>query len=184
MTKKTVTIIGMAPSGINAPFDMGERWGLNHAYVFGSLDRLFLIHDFSKIYFRQPLKDLPVKNVWTRDKIACHSNWSKWTYYNKEEELRGLEVNLLSIPIDEQGMIKIAGTTYFECSLVYLIGQAIVEGFERIILYGVEGWEYHGTGPYGSQVKNIEAWLWMAQSRGIEVLVPWNLLPKINSEVK
>ena len=41
MSEKVVNIIGLGWSSVDAPFDNGERWGVNCGYIYGPLDRLF-----------------------------------------------------------------------------------------------------------------------------------------------
>ena len=69
-------------------------------------------------------------------------------------------------------------------TITYAIAQAIIEGFDRIILYGVEVWEYYGKLAYGFQIKNIGEWIQAAENRGIEVLIPGGVVTKILEPMK
>jgi hypothetical protein len=194
----TVIIIGMAASGMYAPYD-GERWGLNHAYCFGTpLDRLYILHSFGEFDDRAVKHNWPwysaltnkhmVKQIWTKEPLIIARDEKgnlHWSHKQEEYDTCPEEnVVIKSQRIIMQDQIDIMKTTYHEHTLAYVIAEAIKRGFKRMILYGVEAWEYQGKGEYGWQIPCINTWLKTAENLGMEILIPWNIMLKVHAQLK
>lgn len=192
MGKKTVNIIGMGASGKTAPHTDGERWGISHAYKWGELQKLFVTHNFNDVLVSARVN----RADWYRGFMACKSLVSKFYLEIGENEKGqkagsnipndlvriGARTTKVAEIFDIEKSAEIMGIVDLGCSLSYAISQAISEQFTRIVLYGIEIWEYGGKGLYGYQVQNVNDWLRVAEQRGIEVLIPWRLAPKIMRE--
>ena len=77
--------------------------------------------------------------------------------------------NCVLYPIDE--VIANVGRRYFTSSVAYLLGLALLEGFDRIELYGIE--MASGT-EYAYQKAGTEYLIGLAEGRGVEVCIPDN----------
>ena len=160
--KNTVALVGFAATTRDlAPWDDldTEIWGLNEAAIqpwFKRFDRWFQIH--------------PEDNF-MRSENPNDPDHPKWL-----AEARGFPIYMqehydsvpssVALPIDE--IIKLYGN-YLTSSLSYMITLAMLEGFERIELYGFElgtRTEYH------YQKSNAEYLIGMARGLGFEIYLP------------
>lgn len=160
--KNTVALVGFAATTRDAaPWDDPdtEIWGLNEAAIqpwFKRFDRWFQIH--------------PEDNF-MREGNQNDPNHPKWLM-----EARGFPIYMqahyeqvpasVALPINE--IIKRYGN-YLTSSLSYMLTLAMLEGFERIELYGFEmgtRTEYH------YQKSNAEYLIGMARGLGFEIYLP------------
>ena len=160
--KNTVALVGFATTTRDlAPWDdeNTEIWGLNEAAVqpyFKRFNRWFQIH--------------PEDNF-MRDGNPNDPNHPKWL-----QEARGFPIYMqehyeqipasVKLPIDE---IKKRYGSYLTSSLAFMITLAMLEGFERIELYGFElgtKTEYH------YQKANAEYLIGLARGMGFDVFIP------------
>ncbi len=188
---KIVNIIGKGPSAISGFNNLGPVWGISHAYNYGKLDRVFIIDNFkdfhhvashppwNEIHWYDGIKDseiiskLPLVILENDQGILGGSHHPGETLRHKEKIL------MSSTVFDIKSSIKLMGTVDFSCSVSYAIAQAIMDGYDMIRLCGVEIWENGGTWKYGYQIQNVGDWLRVAMSRGIQVDIPYQLIPKI-----
>lgn len=170
--KKTVAMVGMATtsSGLAPYNETGvEIWSMNEAHAakwITRADRWFQIHDT----FR--------RKVASRN-IIGHYEWLKENKWNIPIYMRSVyeEIpNSIAYPIkkicDEflsnihRGNKKIK---YFTSSLAYMLPMAILEGYQRIELYGFEMSE---DTEYAQQKACAEFWIGLAVGKGIEIYMP------------
>lgn len=135
--KKKVAIIGFAPSWKEVPWedpDM-EFWTLNEAYRLlqtckeAVVDRWFEIHNLE----RPPKNDPEHIEFLNKLEIPFYT-LKKWDFINNK--------NQIPFPFDDickwlkdKGHI---GSNYFTNSISWMLGLAIMEGFEEIHIYGVD----------------------------------------------
>jgi len=136
-----VAIIGMAPYRI-IPEDY-ELWGVSLDPGWSSFDRLFEMHDISTLRPRN-LKRLD--DIWVP------------LYMQKDDYPSAVKYPLKQVIA--------LGKDYFQSSIAYMIGLAILEDYKEIGLFGISAEE-----DYGNQRANMEYWLGIARGRGIKVTV-------------
>jgi len=172
--KKTVAIVGMAPTSCSlAPFDDEdcEVWLLNEAHAFPwakRATRWFQIHE-TKSWKRYIAK---------RD-VRGHATWLKenpldipiYMQYPRAEVPKSVgyplhEVVDMVFPLFRRGDQKVK---YFTSTFAYMMGIALLEGFERIEVYG---FEMSDDIEYVKQKACAEFWIGFAMGRGIEVYTP------------
>lgn len=211
---KLVNIVGMGPSGLSLRDQLlpdGEIWGINYAYIYTPLNRLFVVHDWKQFaacaqkpgrrYKRwiDMIYSGEIGEVWTVKPLDVATNISNLPpapdkeidfvsthdepYTDDELKENNLERLFQSKKINVNEICKIMQSHYFTCTLQYLIGQAMVENFECINLWGVEIWAYGGDNQYGGQIPGVNAFLRAATARGIQVCMPWAEAMKISDRI-
>ena len=175
--KKTVAIVGMAATSCSlAPFNEEgvEIWGLNEAHAFHQwfkrADRWFQIHE-SESWHRYIAK---------RD-VRGHADWLKanpwdipiYMQYQRDEVPKSV-----GYPLHEvvgkvfknfwRGTNKVK---YFTSTLAYMAGVAVIDGFERVEIYG---FEMADEIEYVQQKACAEFWIGYMMGIGIEVYTPQN----------
>lgn len=63
----------------------------------------------------------------------------------------------------------VQGTPYLESSIAYMVALAILEGVDRIAIFGVD---LHCESEYAYQRPNLEYLIGLARGRGIKVYIP------------
>ena len=163
---KTVAIVGKAP---NFQFPEGvERWGINNlalmlpnGWNFDAWDRWFDVHTRGHI-----LKHRAEAWRWYR-------SWGsdpRPIYMVREDPLVPASV---AYPFDRvQQAFAWGGDVeeFFTSSVDYMLALAILEGFERIELYGVDMWD--APHERGVQRNGAHYWIGIARGRGIDVHIP------------
>ncbi len=176
--KKTVALVGMAPTSCSlAPYDeenirLGgplEIWGLNESHVWSWMKkwtRWFQLHP---------------KHYWIRDTASRgakgHYGWLKQDH--------GLPIymqhhyedvpNSIAYPLEEAialtGKVKqgFEAVKYYTSTLPYMIALAILEGFQRIEMYG---FEMAAGDEFVPQKACAEFWMGFAAGKGLEVYIP------------
>ena len=171
--KRVVALVGMAPSSCSlAPYDEPgvEVWALNEMHTFSWMKRAtrwFQMHKSSS-YMRpmakrgqkghwewlQKKRDIPIYMLWTDARIPDSVE------YPLDEVVGRFFKNLY------KGEARVK---YFTSTLSYMIALALLEGFERIELYG---FEMAATDEFAPQKSCAEFWLGLAMGLGVEIYLP------------
>ena len=175
MDKKTVAIVGCAPSNKETPFHLVEDgleiWSVNNAFIsFNELGwpftRWFEIHHLVEkngVYYRRgspDFKGMPV-NTYMQElgklnvPIYMQQKWD-------------IIPSSIEYPVNE--VIQQFGS-YFTNSVSYMIAFAIKEKFEKILIYGVDMASLVG-GEYTHQRASCEFFIGLAMGLGIEIEIP------------
>ena len=172
--KKTVAMVGMAVTTCAlAPFEDPdvEIWALNEMHAWPWLkraDRWFQIHH---------------SDSWKRDiakrNVHGHLEWLKenpldipiYMQYWHEDIPKSVAYPLREVTQKffknfRRGDAKIK---YFTSTLAYMMGIALLDGFDRIEIYG---FEMASNDEYLEQKGCAEFWMGMAMGLGVEVYVP------------
>jgi len=180
--EKAVTILGFAPSAKNNPQIAGEVWSMNNCYevfpekIMQYMTRIYDLHVFGK---RDSGSWLDVARYWglkvcnDRNKMRARDNRTHIAHLDElgklghriiMQEEHPLIANSERYPLEEieekLGLPKFWGGTG-----VYLIGQAILEGYTEIRVFGLEqnDWEHI------LQRESFAFWLGYAAGRGIRI---------------
>jgi len=151
-----VAIVGLAPSTHDqAPFEDPdwETWGLvqdNESYPY--LDRVFEIHPLS---FIREVKPLIERRMREEIDVPLYT-----------QEAYPEIPNATVYPIED--VIAVIGD-YFNSSISYMLGLAILEKVDRIGIWGVD---MAGDDEFGYQRPNTEYMIGFAKGMGIDVVVP------------
>ncbi len=187
--KKTVAVVGMAPTSCSlAPYEDEdcEIWLLNEAHAFPwakRATRWFQIHE-TKSWKRYIAK---------RD-VLNHAEWLKenplnipiYMQYPRHEVPKSVGYPLHEVvsdvfPLFQRGLEDETNfwkryfykrkftTKYFTSTLAYMMGVAILDGFERIEIYG---FELSDDEEYVRQKACAEFWIGFAMGRDIEIYTP------------
>ena len=174
--KKTVAFVGLAPTSCSlAPFEEPdvEVWCLNEMHAFPWMKRAtrwFQIHD----------SDSWKRYIAKRD-VRGHYDWLKRNpldipiYMQYQTDLVPRSVGY---PLHEvvgkvfknfwRGDMHVK---YFTSTFAYMMGIAVLEGFERVEIYG---FEMADDIEYVKQKACAEFWIGYAMGQGIEVYTPPN----------
>jgi hypothetical protein len=176
--KKTVAMVGAAPSSCHlAPYDEQpnkylEIWSLNEMHHFPWMkrwDRWFQLHP-SRYFTR----------ITAARGIVGHYEWLKerhgkpiYMQHVYPEIPDSIEYPLLDVVNEFMSKVKKGDKVikYFTNSLAYMIPIAIMDGFQRIELYG---FEMLHTEEYAPQKACAEQWIGIAIGRGLEIYIPPN----------
>jgi hypothetical protein len=141
------------------PSDAQEVWTLNNAYKYDDLPanitRWYEMHDDWQLYSDTQddkhddflRSEHPFDIVMMRDRSA---DYPSCIVYPLKDAIA-------------------AGRRYFTNTIAYMIAHAILDGYERIELYGVD---MASTTEYAYQKACTEYWIGIAEGRGIEVYAP------------
>lgn len=143
---RSVQIVGVAPTVALTPAVVDERWCFNVPRVYrvrglkdaGSWTRWFNLHSA-----RHQQRTYPQVVQW-------------YTQQGKPVILQG--------EFPAAAIIEGFGTRYFTCSAAWLIALALMEGFERIELWGIGG-----DHDYAQQQPCLAYWVQRARDAGVEV---------------
>ena len=195
-------ILGMGPGSSLAPFEKGDRWGINQAYIYGKVDRLYFTHrDFRKFITGS---DKAANESGISFEEAFHQKlFTEFhSLYYFELLFSGIDqviytsqpdafleehgkADIKTIPLPTWEMSRIRGGTYYTCALCYLIAAAIWENKHRnIFIYGWEAMNYRGLNTYGYQYRGVSEWIRVALSLGIKVYLPWEAIIPINEKIE
>lgn len=193
--EKEVAILGMGWGAVRAPLHI-ERWGLNNSYLYGRIDKLFLMHkpntiintmklpgrgkiDIVKAFEKYPDMGAYSLEAFNIEKIVkpefIYGSDQYETKFNFDHENPKGEVarHVEKYPL---GMAcQLSGGMDFSCSAAYAIAMAILQGFTRIRLYGFEIWT--NKSEYAYERPCVERWIHRAEGRNIFVEVPFSLVP-------
>jgi hypothetical protein len=172
--KKTVAMVGMAPTSCSlAPYQEKdvEIWALNEMHAFPWMKRAtrwFQIHQ-SKSW----------KRVTAKRGVRGHYDWLKENPFDIPIYMQYLQEEIpksIAYPLREvtqrffknyrRGDAKIK---YFTSTFAYMMGIALLEGFERIEIYGME---MAATEEYIEQKGCAEFWIGLAMGLGVEIYTP------------
>jgi hypothetical protein len=176
--KKTVALVGMAVTTCAlAPFEDEdvEIWALNEMHAWSWLkraDRWFQIH---------------ATDSWKRDlakrNVHGHREWLMenpldipiyMQYWNEDVP------NVVAYPLREVSEMAFKNIRrgddkikYFTSTFAYMMGIALLDGFERIELYG---FEMSANDEYIEQKGCAEFWMGLAAGMGVEIYMPENCI--------
>ena len=199
--EKVVNIIGLGLGAIDAPWtnETDEFWGINNAYIYGKLTRIFMMHGPEQtikssgqtgreaIPLTKAFKLYPDMRAISLDKIIfSHKGGSIYGFSPiekledlKKEKDRSIIFTTEAFPLMDA--TKLIGTSDFSCSATYLISMAILEGFDRIRLYGFEVWSGIND-EYKEEAPGIERWLNLARGKGIKTDISFQVVPTIRDK--
>ena len=167
---KTLRIIGLGPSAVEAPpHEIGdgvEVWGIQYCWKHFTLDRAFVMDEREWIIAKNHSFDTPI------DVAGDMRNAGIPIYTaNKWEDVP----NTIEYPIEE--IKKAFPVRYFMNSFAYMFALAIYEGFERIETYGIDfryftdlGGEMEYKHNWLDETHCGAFWAGVAVGRGIEVV--------------
>lgn len=167
--EKVVNIIGMGWSAQDAPFGQGERWGINAAHVYGELDRVFWLHkpqlipqslrigdDTKRI--TKIIEDNPAMRIYTLRPMLIEQDeedHEKVVFNYDLKNPTGKVLNqTIGYPITQYQ--RFMRGAYATSTIMYLIGLALMEGFERIRFYGVELFSHLNDNEYEFERQGVE----------------------------
>ena len=159
---RSVSIVGSAPSSQRlAPYGQEEVWVLGvqahyHAERGQEFTRIFEIHSTFD---------------WSRhqDHAQAIASLGCPMVVNEGFPIKGDGI-LIFDHAEAAKLLSCGGKAYLTSSIAYMIAQAIMEGYEKISVYGVD-LTVHDT-EYFHQRACTEAWIGLAKGRGIEVFIP------------
>lgn len=163
--KNTVALVGFAMTSRDlAPWDDKdtEIWGINEAYKVQNFmkrwDRWFQLHS-RKNFSRPDNPHDPAHYQWLQ---RAH-DFPIYMQHHYDEIPSSVEY-----PLEE--VIKYtSGLRYFTSTVAFMIGLAMLEGFERIELYGIE---MASNTEYAYQRPNGEFMIGLALGKGVEIYLP------------
>lgn len=165
---RTVQILGKAPNAVMAAARSGvERWGCNdlparldEGWRFTAWDRWFDRHTQAHIRKHRP---------------------EAWAWYRAQDGRR--PIYTLDVEPEIPGSVRypiepVAAAfrwggqdeEFFTSSIDYMLALAILEGFERIEVYGVDMWA--AAHERNVQRNGAHYWIGLARGRGIDVVIP------------
>lgn len=160
---KRVNILGCAPGWQEAPYDKGERWGINDNHkVIDKIDLIFDCHNLKRV-----LKGKEMLGRRSADEVREHVKLVKKKGIPMfcATEFKNIP-NVMRYPIED--IVKRFKTDYFGGGPDYAIAYALYKGYESIHLYGilmVVGEEYY------TQKPTLEHWAGIALGRDVEFKV-------------
>lgn len=187
--EKVVNIIALGWGGNDAPFNDGDRWGINCSYVYGKMDRVLWMHrpemlgaslrlgkdteSISGVLKRYPDMEIVALNNMN---IEEDPDDPKKLIFNLDmsKQQGKLIKRTKAYPIAEY--LKMMGTVYAVSSLMYAVGLAIIEGYDRIRLYGVECFSRIDNWEYSFESTSLSHMIFLAIGKGIKVEVPFQTL--------
>lgn len=165
MSKRSAAIVGQASTASLAPFDdpSWEIWTLGWVFTLPRVDLRFDIHH-PEFKADETYKGHINSMVW-------EPQYPKW-----------IKDNRLPIICDQAAIERFGGTAYpvdevnalfprrdvLECSVSYMIAYAILQGYERIGLWGCH---FIGSVEYLYQLPSVTYLLGYADAKGIEVVI-------------
>lgn len=195
--EKVVNIIGLGPGAVDAPWgnELEDFWGINNAYIFGRLDIIFMMHypeDTIRSSFVAGRETLPLDEVFVKypnmramslDEFIFLKNLTNGKYshapmanMDKLKEDPNYKILFTTERYPIKPATQLIGTVDYSCSAAYLIAYAILQGYDRIRLYGFEVWS-RANEEYAEEAPCIERWIYLAKGKGIKTDVPFCILP-------
>lgn len=180
--EKVVNIIGMGYSAEDSPFFQGERWGINCSYVYGKMDRCFWLHqphliaqslrigeDTKKI--TEVIEEFPDMIIYgltdMNIELISEKDGPELSFNKDIDNPDGKIIKKIqAYPILKYH--KLMKCTYATSSLMYIIGLAIIEKFDRIRMYGIELFSHLNDNEYEFERQGVEHILSMAKGMGIK----------------
>lgn len=168
--RKRVYIVGFAPSWVETPWDDSgaEYWGLNafhrvvgQNHIIRVFTRWFQLHDLKQHHAQDHEHlgwlsqiDIPVY-MWGHHVTEYGPHLKRPTAFPVAEVEQACE------------------TGYFTNSISWMLGLAILEGFEEISIYGVDmAMDAILQAEYSQQRPSIEYLVGYARGKGIKVFIP------------
>ena len=197
--EKVCNIIGLGYGATSAPWanSTDQFWGINNSYIYGRLDKLFVMHSAEQtikssfisgrdaISFKDAFLKYPKMEAVALMDFLFVYNVTKQQYgygpidkINVFEEDPDFEIITKTTRFPLGDATRLMGTADFSCSAAYLIAMAILEGFDRIRLYGFEVWSGI-TEEYKTEAPCIERWQKLAKGKGINTDISFDIIPTI-----
>jgi hypothetical protein len=168
---KTVQILGLAPNLMDTPMTDGvERWcaGVPRSYrikgpkaILTAYTRWFNVHTIKHIKTRYP------------SGFEWYSHQTKPIYLQEATPEVPASITFPREQIQQHFSINGQPNRFFTCSAAWLIAFAIMEGFERIELWGFQLRREH---QYDWERPCFFYWIERAKQAGIEVILPPDLV--------
>jgi hypothetical protein len=147
VSKPPLVIVGMVDSFPN-PTDGMEVWCINNSYK--------KQEGCTRVYHMDPIKDTNVSFINEVNELGCECIL---------QEKHPLIPNSRAYPLKD--VIERFSIEYFTSSSPYLIAQALMEGYGRIILWGM--YKHSDSLEYMHHVPCINFWIGMAAGMGVHV---------------
>lgn len=170
MNKKTVRLIALGPSCAEASWqeEGKETWGIQYTWRHFKLDRAFVMDDKEWIEAKNNSFNVPID-------IAGEMRKTNIPIYvaKKWQDV----ANTIEYPIGRV-LEYFKPVKYFMNSVAYMLALAILEGYERIEMYGIDlryfndlggKMEYHHN--WIDETHCIAFWAGQAIGRGIELVI-------------
>lgn len=142
---KELIILGTSLSRLECPYDK-EVWGVNRTYKFAErLDKVFTADPVIEL---EEIEEYQKKLGFEIVASSKHPN---------------VEVTLY--PIDK--VMDYFQTDYFSDTICYMIALALMEGYKRIFLYGID---MHLEEEYADQKGGVEYWVGRAGGMGVQIV--------------
>lgn len=195
--EKTVNIIGLGFGAIDAPWGNTDEhfWGINNAYMYGKLDKIFVMHSAeqtiksslevgrNEISFRDAFKKYPeMEAIALAEFIYVYKTTTNQYGYFPVDKLDAMkadpdyEIITKTTQFPLKKATTLMGALDFTSTVAYIFAMAILEGFNRIRLYGFEVWS-GCTHEYKFEAPCIERWQKLAKGRGIKTDISFDVLP-------
>ncbi len=140
---KELIILGNGLSRVRCPYDK-EVWGTNGTYRFAKrLDEVFVF-------------DNEVEEIEKYQKELGFGIWASHRYP---------DIKVKVYPIEQ--VMERFDTDYFTDTVCYMLALALMDGYERLSLYGVD---MPIEGEYGDGKAGVEHWVGRARGMGVQVL--------------
>lgn len=181
MTKRNVALVGFSESSRHlAPYDdpEWEIWGANHVFKQTGVKRVdvgFEIHDLKELEIKysaieevgwpgylEALAELP--KVWMKEEHPDVPNSEAFPIVDIQREFAFYEEHA-----GEKDLRQNKSRTLIKSTLSYMVAIAILEGVERISVYGVD---MIVDFEWGLQRHNLCFLLGWARGAGIEIVIP------------
>lgn len=159
---KSVSIVGSAPSSQHlAPYGQEAVWVLGsqahyHAERGQEFTRIFEIHNTFD---------------WAqhKDHAQAIAGLGAPLVVNEGFPLKGKNIDVFNHKKASM-LLECGGRAYLTSSIAYMIAQAVMDGYEKISIYGVDLTVHDAE--YFHQRTCTEAWIGLAKGKGIEVFIP------------
>lgn len=160
MTASEITIVGFAPSWEETPWEnAGELWGMNALHKIAP-DKPW------NVWFQ--LHDIDVAHPHDKEEHLAWLIESGLPVYMFEEHLAKYPIPN-GVPFPRQAVMDALGTSYFTNTVSWMVGLAIIQGRQKINIYGIDMAQ---DGEYEKQRPSCEYLIGLAQGRGIDVYLP------------
>jgi len=202
--EKVLQIVGLGFGAVDAYWGDDDpnlsTWGINNAYIYGKLDKLFVMHDAKqtikssylvgrdKISFKDAFEKYPDMEAIALNDFLYVYNIEKQQYGTAPaDKLETLEkdpnykilTKTIKFPIGEA--TKLMGSADYSSTVAYMFALAILEKFDRIRLYGFEVWS-RISHEYEFEAPCIERWQKLAKGHGINTDISFDVIPTIKQE--
>lgn len=179
--QRIVNVIGMGQNARWLP-DYGERWGINHAYMFTEkLDKWFIMDGVKAMYDTAKTVGKSMMDVLEFAKTPDMEVISAYP----EVIQAGGEIIKTATPYPIKEVTGLIPGAFINSTVVEIIAYALVQeelGFQKVDqvnLYGIELWAGSDKDEHSYQKDAINFWIAFAYGRGVQINIPaWLLFAK------